>query len=817
MEIVLTLESAIDNTETVASAPPPAPAGVSSTQHSRQASDIGPLPGGVSHVGDPCYAISVSPLAGEESAQDTVTRSVAGTQATLEEAKATPRRMFPHKRQHSRGHSVTKVELPTALKLINDPLPAAEANETTDSSRQQVAVEPLGRKGLEKVTVTPPTLPASTFLADSIQPLSNGNRPKYSTSVDVVSDLSSTPSLPKAHHPRAAFSAKDVMSRKSAPPISLMKVFEPPPSLQHLSRGTSLEGSTQRPPVPHLMLFQEPMNSPQQGKPLEEGLKEGKEQEEDKVEMSLEGGGEVKETEDRSEDVEERKDEKQVQEAQFDGEGNHSEREDRDENESVEIIDHRQQGIDQHPEQLHLREDGQLQQEEPDEEEDEQDGQHVLQQQEEEEVETQQQQRQEDGDEEEVEQEDEWQQEEKGQQQQEQHEVEEEEGEKKKKEEEVKENEKEGEEEEVEEQRQPVQDQPLQEQSSEQEPFMTCDHLHLSPIVGLQESRLRTSSSPLPIHPASSQPDLLSCAHATESIWLERTPSHPELAVSLPLCSAVVSTGGPMVKAHSVSQLQSEVAEEKVAKRHSDVTHSYSPVVQLLAQREMQRSQKQRGSMELLREKENSTAPPTTHLPLSKQNSPLKLPEREMVRRRISADPERAVASYSSSRVKGRPMSMFETSSYHYQSVEVTSADFLTQLFWTSACLLESDYEGEFSLALRMLEKVLARMDLYADSTYSRLEGLLHKMQWENFPGVQQLILKGLTLDSTTDPTRQLLATLSPHSTRAVFDPSQYSGLPVNIVSLLPELILHFDEPTQACRTAATSIASVSPPYTRFI
>ena len=46
MEIVLTLESAIDNTDSIG-CPPPAPSStaVSASQHSRQASDIGPLPG----------------------------------------------------------------------------------------------------------------------------------------------------------------------------------------------------------------------------------------------------------------------------------------------------------------------------------------------------------------------------------------------------------------------------------------------------------------------------------------------------------------------------------------------------------------------------------------------------------------------------------------------------------------------------------------------------------------------------------------------------------------------------------------------------
>ena len=36
----------------------------------------------------------------------------------------------------------------------------------------------------------------------------------------------------------------------------------------------------------------------------------------------------------------------------------------------------------------------------------------------------------------------------------------------------------------------------------------------------------------------------------------------------------------------------------------------------------------------------------------------------------------------------------------------------LAQLFWVAVCLLESDYEHEFLLALRLLERVLHRLPL---------------------------------------------------------------------------------------------------------
>ena len=56
-----------------------------------------------------------------------------------------------------------------------------------------------------------------------------------------------------------------------------------------------------------------------------------------------------------------------------------------------------------------------------------------------------------------------------------------------------------------------------------------------------------------------------------------------------------------------------------------------------------------------------------------------------------------------------RPRSMIETSCgalYHSREMKATPPDALAQLFWTSCSLLESDYEDEFSLALKLFSKV---------------------------------------------------------------------------------------------------------------
>ena len=55
-----------------------------------------------------------------------------------------------------------------------------------------------------------------------------------------------------------------------------------------------------------------------------------------------------------------------------------------------------------------------------------------------------------------------------------------------------------------------------------------------------------------------------------------------------------------------------------------------------------------------------------------------------------------------------RPRSMIETSCgmSHSREVKATPPDVLAQLFWTSCSLLESDYEDEFILALKLFSKV---------------------------------------------------------------------------------------------------------------
>ncbi len=72
------------------------------------------------------------------------------------------------------------------------------------------------------------------------------------------------------------------------------------------------------------------------------------------------------------------------------------------------------------------------------------------------------------------------------------------------------------------------------------------------------------------------------------------------------------------------------------------------------------------------------------------------------------------------------PSSMIETSTFRHHgqsfSVDMTpvnpaAPDLLAQLFWTAASLLESDYEGEYTMALRLMSRV-RNSPMYLHCTY---------------------------------------------------------------------------------------------------
>lgn len=164
-------------------------------------------------------------------------------------------------------------------------------------------------------------------------------------------------------------------------------------------------------------------------------------------------------------------------------------------------------------------------------------------------------------------------------------------------------------------------------------------------------------------------------------------------------------------------------------------------------------------------------------------------------------------------------------------------SNLLATIFWVAVSLMESDFEFEYQMSLRLLNKLLGHMTLDKAENREKLEKLQNQLKWSSFTGLQQLLLKGFTSVSTTDLTLQLLCQLTPVSRVPVVDTSQVigwfqwykclshaftlkremfayelfpsSGFPLNVLCLLPHLVQNFDSPSQFCQDAAERIAQV--------
>ena len=82
-------------------------------------------------------------------------------------------------------------------------------------------------------------------------------------------------------------------------------------------------------------------------------------------------------------------------------------------------------------------------------------------------------------------------------------------------------------------------------------------------------------------------------------------------------------------------------------------------------------------------------------------------------------------------------------------------ADVIPQVFWLAISLLESDYEYEYLLALGLLEKVMERLPLERFECRDKVERVQSQLQWNSFPGIINLVLKGTTNPNTYEQVSQ--------------------------------------------------------------
>jgi hypothetical protein len=83
--------------------------------------------------------------------------------------------------------------------------------------------------------------------------------------------------------------------------------------------------------------------------------------------------------------------------------------------------------------------------------------------------------------------------------------------------------------------------------------------------------------------------------------------------------------------------------------------------------------------------------------------------------------------------------------------------DVIPQIFWLALSLLESDFEYEYLLALRLLEKIMDRLFLERLECRDKVDRVQSQLQWNNFSGIVSLILKGCSNTNTFEQVILLL------------------------------------------------------------
>lgn len=141
----------------------------------------------------------------------------------------------------------------------------------------------------------------------------------------------------------------------------------------------------------------------------------------------------------------------------------------------------------------------------------------------------------------------------------------------------------------------------------------------------------------------------------------------------------------------------------------------------------------------------------------------------------------------------------------------------LAQLFWLAVSLLESDYEHEFLLALRLLARVLHRLPLDRPDARDKVEKLQQQLKWTGYPGVHALLLKGCTHSVTYEHTVSLLSQMPPLLNLPVCDPTQSCAFPMNVIALLPYMLLQYEDANEVIEGKNNTVTSILTSYSNGI
>ncbi|CAH8566279.1 unnamed protein product [Schistosoma turkestanicum] len=156
-------------------------------------------------------------------------------------------------------------------------------------------------------------------------------------------------------------------------------------------------------------------------------------------------------------------------------------------------------------------------------------------------------------------------------------------------------------------------------------------------------------------------------------------------------------------------------------------------------------------------------------------------------------------------------------------------ADLIIGIFWTGVLLLESDFENEYLVGLKLLNLVIpsvcaSNLSQSSDGLKINLgdkaQKMLDQLHWNPyFPGILSLVIKGCSSPNLVDQSCRLLVLLIPFLSHPLVVPTGRMGLsiqlsfPIVLLTLMPMLTTAWDEdpstsvPANPCDTNSEQLS----------
>ncbi|KAH9273162.1 hypothetical protein BASA83_004451 [Batrachochytrium salamandrivorans] len=144
--------------------------------------------------------------------------------------------------------------------------------------------------------------------------------------------------------------------------------------------------------------------------------------------------------------------------------------------------------------------------------------------------------------------------------------------------------------------------------------------------------------------------------------------------------------------------------------------------------------------------------------------------------------------------VQGYTLELIETLQWMVLSLSDERLIYFPQLFWASVAILHSPHEGEFEKGARLLDSILARLDLYDSRVMSLIQTSLPTRWKGDFFGLQPLILKGLCSSRTEKLSLDIINRMILLPPSLLIETSQSSRVIFSVLANLPRLLQVFNE-----------------------